>query len=152
MLLSNKLQKKNEKECFSQNRKYQTLSSITKESEDYKFFKFYIELEEQMFSIYSTQTTTSQQEEIMKRIFSTIERVKEQKHFFQFFVDLLVYHLLIRPKQTEITYNLLSHLLSNNENQRSFIIDTIQNNKFFCNSNNINIKDILYSHRIIEIY
>ena len=135
-------------ECLPPNRKYQTLNSIPKESEDYKFFKFYIELEEKMFSFYSTQKTENQQEEMIKTILSIFETIKENKNFSQYFVDLLVYYILIRPKQIEITCSLLSILLSNNKNMQIFINETIQNNRFL--QDNYFVQNILYSQGIIE--
>ena len=142
-----------EREYLPQNRSYQTLSSIPKEGKDYNMFKFYIELEEQMFSFFSTQKTADQQEEFIKTILSTYATHKEQKHYSQYLVDLLVYYLLIRPKQAETTINILSVLILNNENQRSFINETIKNNicllsKFL--GNLFFVKDVLYSQGIIE--
>ena len=132
-------------ECLLDDRKYQTLSSLPKSIKEYQIFKFYIDLEEKMFSLFSTQNRENQLED---SILSTFEIIKEQKHILQYFIDLLVYYLLIRQKQTEITCNLLSTVLSSNENQRLFMTETIQNNKFY--RKNFIIQDILYSKRIIE--
>ena len=137
---------KKEIECLPSIRKYQTLSSIPNDS---KVYRFYSELEEQMFSLFSNQKTTTEQEELIKTILFKFESIKEQKHFSQYFVDLLVYYFLIRPKQTEITCNLLSILLSNNENQRLFIIETIQNNHLYQNHSFLqNILDSQGIHKI----
>ena len=63
------------KECLPQIRKFPTFSSIPKENKDNKIYKFYVELEEQMFSLFSTEKTTDQQEEITKTILSTFETI-----------------------------------------------------------------------------
>ena len=73
-----------EKECLPSIRKYQTLSSIPNDS---KVYQFYAELEEQMFSLFSNQKTTIEQEELIKTILFKFESIKEQKHFSQYFVD-----------------------------------------------------------------
>ena len=139
----------NEKICLPQNRKYKTISSIPTDSKDYKTFQIEIEFEEQLFSLFSTQETTEKQEEkecLIKRIIKSIKEQKPSSQFF-YFVDLLVYFLLIRPKQTEITCNLLSFFFLNNMYQ-SILIETIQNNKLFRNNGFIN--NILYSQGFIN--
>ena len=136
------------KRSLPKKRKYKTLSSIPKESNEYKIFKTYIDLEEQMFNIFSSQKTENQLEELIKPFLLKFEKVKDQKHFQQYFIDLLVYYILIRPKQAEITCNLLSILLSNNRMEHTFIMKAIQNNSFY--ENNSFIKDILYSQGIID--
>ena len=45
-----------------------------------------------MFSLFSNQKTTTEQEELFKTIIFKFETNKEQKHFSQYFVDLLVYY------------------------------------------------------------
>ena len=55
LILSDRPQDKKERECLPKVRKYQTLSSISKEIKNDKLFKLYFELEEQMFSLFSTQ-------------------------------------------------------------------------------------------------
>ena len=137
-----------EKECLPLIRKFQTFSSIPKEIQDDKIYKFYVELEEQFFSLFSTEKTTDQQDKMAKTILSTFETIKEHKHFSQYFVELLVYYILIRPKQTEISCDLLSIILSHNSNQRFSIIKTIENDIFY--QNNYFIQDILFSQGIIQ--
>ena len=108
---------KNEKE-YVQIRKYQTFSSIPKEFKDDKIYKFYVELEEQIFSLFSSEITTDQQEEIIKIILSLFESMKEQKNLSQYYVELLVYYLLIRPKQTEMACDLLLCFLSRSSKKK----------------------------------
>ena len=140
------LNEKGTKECFPRDRKYQTLSSIPKESDDYSFFKFFIELDEQLFTLFSSNNNTYQNEELIKAILSTFERNKEQKNYLQYMVELLVYYIVIRPKQIEITCNLLSNILLNNENQRNIITQIIKDSHYFMFSE---IESILYSKNII---
>ena len=129
-----------------ENRKYKTFSAVPEECKGYILIKPYIDIEKELFSLFSTQNAI--QEKISTNICSIIEENEGNKYLFQYLINILVYYILIRPKQAEIPCFLLSHILSKYENKRNFIRDAISTNEYY---NNIYfIQDILYSQKIIE--
>ena len=112
------------KAFFAENREYPTISSIPKNNEVYLILKDYIEIDECLFST----KTDIKEEDILDKLISSLEQNKRDAFLFQFIIDILILHLVIRPNQSALSCHLLSMILSNYETEKSFIIETIKEN------------------------
>ena len=130
-----------------ENRKFKTISSIPKEEKGNKIFQSYFAIERILFS---NKYSTTEKENLYKDIHSIIEQIDENQDFlFHYLIDLLVIFILIRPKDKEISCNLLSKLLSNFETKRKDFVYTIKKNPNYFNYDFI-IQDTLYAQGIID--
>ena len=127
-------------------RKYKTVHSIPKESQEFKFFKDYIELEKLLFSFNPTNKTVEYLYEKIHLVFERNQR--NEKLFLQYFVGLLIHYISIRPKQKQIGLCLLSMVLQNFASFQKFIFEIIKENGLFRNYSSI--RYFLYSEGILE--
>ena len=125
--------------------KFKTLSSIPKDSKEYKAFKSYIEIEQILFSSIFP-------EEMYKQFVSIIQQNEKNQniaHLCKYLIDLLIYFIKIRPKQKEVACLLLSKIILNYPNFHFInVIETIKQNNNY--RNNMIVKDALYSKIIVS--
>ena len=134
------------KKSLPHDRKYQTLSSIPKESKEYNFFKNYIEIEEILFS---NDLKVENMEDLFNKIISILEENKEDSHLFQYLIEIIVYFILIRSKQAEISCILMSLFVTKfDKAKQNFIINTIKDSEYYNKS--IFIQDFLYAQGIVN--
>ena len=133
-------QQQDEISYLSEERKYKTICSIPKESEEYALLKQYIEVEKLLFS-------KQNQEKIFNSIISIYEQIETNKDYFlQYLIDILCYFILIRPRESMLSCFLIKSLLTKYENKRNFIFTTIKRNDWFNRS--YIIPDVLYSQNL----
>ena len=110
---------------MEQERKFKTISSIPKDSKEYKLLKNYIDLDNLLFN----PNSIIEKDNLYREINLLIDKNKEnQEHFFQYLIELLIHFILIRPKQDEIPCFLLSKLITEFDNQKNFIFTIIKKN------------------------
>ena len=122
---------------------YQTISSIPKDCKEYKLLQSYIDIEELLFSLNSIDEI----ENLYKNIISIINQNKENENLFLYLIELLIFYILIRPKQKEIPCLLLIFLLSDFKDKQKFIIETIKDNQYY--KQNVAIRSVLHVQGIV---
>ena len=135
-------------QVIPETRKYKTISSIPKETKEYKIFQDYIEIEKLLFCEDSANKNV---ESLFKEITSIIERnTEKQKLIIQYLVEILLFYIVIRPKETKFPCILLSNLLLKYPSLHKFIFKNIkmENDKYSHKHSCDHILAILYSQGI----
>ena len=96
-------------EEISENRNFKTLSSIRSKISEYDFFEGYVKIEELIFS----PNLTIDFDQIFQQIISILDQNQgKNEYLFEYFIELSMDFILIRPKQKQVACNLLSkHIL-----------------------------------------
>ena len=133
----------NSSSFFSEKRQYKTIASIPIDCEELQCLKSYFELEDLLFLQNLQNFDKENLENLSKQISFLIKNEKEYKHFLHYVIQSLLYFILIRPKQKEISQSLLLKLYFDFPNEKKFIIKTTMENLNF--QQRYLIQDITFS-------
>ena len=107
---------------------FKTIASVSKGGEKYNYLKPYIDLEEILFSGYSTKG----KEDLYKEIINFIEtNSKNQDLLYRYLLNLLIDFIFIHSQQKYIASFIVAQLYSNFKNKRSFFTNIISKNSHY---------------------